>query len=243
MVLLQLVVQLILNTFILPTWTLWSSWHQVVKNLFSFFSRQLNQHLQRPVHQPLLLNQTSSQFPQTFWQNSPEGSLQRWPSHWWLVHHMTMDLEMRKFDQVDLIGTHQTTCRHQDCTLPFVSFVEGLIQPGDKGGMTSWEPFLWTDDLDKCSGCFGKHESKALFPKPQLDVPLDPGASLWPDQSDPGELEESPLTAQDSCSPDQKTNGLNRYKAQKRIQHHSDQHPPSHHQSLDKEEVSFWEEE
>ena len=80
MVWLRLVIQLVLNTPTLPIRTLRSPWHQVVEDLVSFFSRQLNQHLQGPVHQPLLLNQMSPQLSQTPCTGG-KGAL-TWGIHW-----------------------------------------------------------------------------------------------------------------------------------------------------------------
>ena len=95
---------------------------------------QLDQHLQGPVHRPLFLNQMSPQFSQTPRQNSPEGSLQRRPSHWWLAYNATMQLQTRKVHQVHLTRTHWTTRIHQGLAWLVVGFVKGLVRPGDRGG-------------------------------------------------------------------------------------------------------------
>jgi len=106
MVWLRLVIRLVLNASPLPIQTLRSPWHQVVEDLVSLLRGQLDRHLQGPVHRPLFLNQTSPQLSQTPRRNSPEGSLQRWSSHWWLAHDTTVQLQTRKVHQVHLIRTH-----------------------------------------------------------------------------------------------------------------------------------------
>jgi len=106
----------------------------------------------------------------------PEGSLQRRPSHWWLAHHVTMQLQARKLNQVHLIWTCWTTRSCQGFTPLVAGFVEGLVQPGDRGDTCVGGQCLWTDDLDKSCDHFRIHGYEALSPKPQPDIPLDPDA-------------------------------------------------------------------
>jgi len=116
---------------------------------------------------------------------------------------MTMKLQVRKRDQVHLIQTCWTTCSCQGLTLPFISFIRGLVQPGDRGDTCVGGPFLWIDDLDKFCVHFGIHGYKALSPMLQHNTPLDPDASQWLNQLDPRELEEpQPEDLLDDHSPD-----------------------------------------